>query len=142
MGENEMKPKLGLPQNVRLSEWLGITGVNLELEHILSTNKLACKICGWAAPKVGAIYPVLAIGFHLNSRTQMGGYGTPLQLLNQQGRIAVRSSWALCQNNSLLCSTSRSRESNSNRCRECLSSQSDLRCQGAGNDEGVPSALL
>jgi len=27
LGENEMKPKPGLPQNVRLSEWLGISAL-------------------------------------------------------------------------------------------------------------------
>lgn len=31
LGENEMKPKLGLPQGVRLSEWLGVTGAVLTL---------------------------------------------------------------------------------------------------------------
>ena len=30
MGENEMKPKAGPPQNVRLSEWLGLTAPTVE----------------------------------------------------------------------------------------------------------------
>ena len=48
------------------------------------------------------ILPLVLRGTHLDQQTQVGWYGTPLQLLNQQGRIADGASWALHPNNSLL----------------------------------------
>ena len=58
---------------------------------------------------VGLIVPVVGRGISLDPQIQVGWYGTPLQLLNQQGRIAEGLSWGLAPSNSLLCRTEKVR---------------------------------
>ena len=104
--------------------WCNSVGV---MSGLFSGSKRRCigKACVCAIPIFGAIHQIVAIGFHLNLRTRMGCYGTTIQLLNQQVRIGVGSSWGLCQSSFLLCKTGTSHVSGPNWCRVCLSSQSD-----------------
>lgn len=43
--------------------------------------------------------PIVLRGIPMDRRTQVGFYGTPLQVLNQQGRIGVEFSLGYCRRN-------------------------------------------